>query len=183
MVEDTPDDLVHEIFTQAFWEGHPLGRPILGTKESVEAITQRRLSDHFRGAYAAENVIISAAGNLEHSQLREALEKAFGSMPSKARNGSDAPPQVVPKVVIRNKELEQSHVCLGTSSYPQNHSDRYCELRDEHDARRIDELSTLPEYPREARSRLFGVFGHQRVSRRGISHGVCRVVPTRPSAK
>jgi predicted Zn-dependent peptidase len=125
MVEDTPDDLVHEIFTQAFWEGHPLGRPILGTKESVEAINQRRLADHFKGAYAAENVIISAAGNLEHSQLREALDKAFGSMPSKARNGADAPPQVVPKVVIRNKELEQSHVCLGTSSYPQNHTDRY----------------------------------------------------------
>jgi predicted Zn-dependent peptidase len=125
MVEDTPDDLVHEIFTQAFWEGHPLGRPILGTKESVEAINQRRLFDHFKGAYAAENVIISAAGNLEHSQLRESLERAFGAMPPKARNGADAPPQVVPKVVIRNKELEQSHVCLGTSSYPQNHADRY----------------------------------------------------------
>ena len=126
MVEDTPDDLVHEIFTQAFWEGHPLGRPILGTKDSVEAITQERLRDHFRGAYAAENVIISAAGNLEHSQLREALEKAFGSMPSSGR--ATAPTRlrkVVPKVVIRNKELEQSHVCLGTSSYPQNHSDRY----------------------------------------------------------
>ena len=125
MVEDTPDDLVHEIFTQAFWEGHPLGRPILGTKESVEAITQERLRGHFRSAYAAENVIISAAGNLEHAQLRDALEKAFGPMPPRARNGSEAPPQVVPKVVIRSKELEQSHVCLGTSSYPQNHADRY----------------------------------------------------------
>jgi predicted Zn-dependent peptidase len=125
MVEDTPDDLVHEIFTQSFWEGHPLGRPILGTKESVEAITEQRLRAHFRGAYAAENVIISAAGNLEHSQLREALEQAFGSMPVSAKNGADAPPNVVPKVVIRNKELEQSHVCLGTSSYPQNHADRY----------------------------------------------------------
>src|SRR6187402_3981336 len=77
MVEDTPDDLVHEIFTQAFWEGHPLGRPILGTKESVEALTQQRLRNHFRGAYAAENVIISAAGNLEHSSLRAALEASF----------------------------------------------------------------------------------------------------------
>ena len=125
MVEDTPDDLVHELFTQSFWEGHPLGRPILGTKESVEAINQRRLRDHFNGAYAAENVIISAAGNLEHVQLREALEKAFGPMPPRARNGADAPPHVVPKVVIRSKDLEQSHVCLGTSSYPQNHADRY----------------------------------------------------------
>ena len=125
MVEDTPDDLVHEIFTQAFWEGHPLGRPILGTKDTVEAITQDRLRDHFRGAYAAENVIISAAGNLEHSDLREALDKAFGSMPSSGRGHAGGPPKVVPKVVIRNKELEQSHVCLGTPSYPQNHSDRY----------------------------------------------------------
>src|SRR5512145_2194472 len=125
MVEDTPDDLVHEIFTQAFWEGHPLGRPILGTKESVEAITQQRLRDHFRGAYAAENVIISAAGNLEHSQLRDALEQAFGSMPVTGVKQNGGPPSVVPKVVIRNKDLEQSHLCLGASSYPQNHSARY----------------------------------------------------------
>ena len=125
MVEDTPDDLVHEIFTQAFWSGHPLGRPILGTKESVEGLTQGCLRDYFQGAYAAENVIISAAGNLEHSQLRAALETAFGPMPPRARNSAEAPPSVVPKVVIRNKDLEQSHVCLGTPSYPQNHDDRY----------------------------------------------------------
>lgn len=125
MVEDTPDDLVHELFTQAFWEGHPLGRPILGTKESVESITQQRLRDHFRGAYAAENVIISAAGNLDHARVRDALEKAFGSMPSAGTAQNGAPPQVVPKVVIRSKELEQSHLCLGASSYPQNHDARY----------------------------------------------------------
>jgi predicted Zn-dependent peptidase len=125
MVEDTPDDLVHELFTQAFWEGHPLGRPILGTKESVEGLTQQRLRDHFRGAYAAENVIISAAGNLEHASLREALEKAFGEMPSAGRKETWTPPAVVPKVVIRTKELEQSHICLGASSYPQNHDSRY----------------------------------------------------------
>jgi predicted Zn-dependent peptidase len=125
MVEDTPDDLVHEIFTQAFWQGHPLGRPILGTRETVEGITQSRLRDHFRGAYAAENVIISAAGNLEHAQLREALDAAFGSMPASGVHEPSGPPNVVPKIVIRNKELEQSHVCLGTPSYPQNHGDRY----------------------------------------------------------
>jgi predicted Zn-dependent peptidase len=125
MVEDTPDDLVHELFTQAFWEGHPLGRPILGTKDSVEGLTQQRLRDHFRGAYAAENVIISAAGNLEHGALRHALEQAFGEMPSAGRKESWTPPAVIPKVVIRTKELEQSHICLGSSSYPQNHDARY----------------------------------------------------------
>ena len=125
MVEDTPDDLVHELFTQAFWEGHPLGRPILGTKESVEGLTEQRLRDHFRGAYAAENVIISAAGNLEHAALRDALETAFGDMPSVGRQETWTPPAVIPKVVIRPKELEQSHICLGASSYPQNHDARY----------------------------------------------------------
>jgi predicted Zn-dependent peptidase len=125
MVEDTPDDLVHELFTQAFWEGHPLGRPILGTKGSVESLTQQRLRDHFRGAYAAENVIISAAGNIEHASVRDALEKAFGAMPSSGRAQHVQPPNVVPKVVIRSKDLEQSHICLGASSYPQNHNARY----------------------------------------------------------
>ena len=125
MVEDTPDDLVHELFTQAFWEGHPLGRPILGTKASVESLNQQRLRDHFRGAYAAENVIVSAAGNLEHASVRDALENAFGSMPSAGQRQSIVPPEVVPKVVIRSKELEQSHICLGASSYPQNHDARY----------------------------------------------------------
>ncbi|MSO55734.1 MAG: insulinase family protein [Acidobacteria bacterium] len=125
MVEDTPDDLVHELFTQAFWEGHPLGRPILGTKDSVEGLTERRLREHFRGAYAAENVIISAAGNLEHAWVRDALEKAFGQMPSAGTAPAAVPPKVVPKVVIRSKELEQSHLCVGASSYPQNHDARY----------------------------------------------------------
>src|SRR6266576_3083042 len=65
MVEDTPDDLVHELFTQHFWEGHPLGRPILGSKETVEALTRETLLEYFRGAYVARNMIISAAGNLD----------------------------------------------------------------------------------------------------------------------
>src|ERR671915_474432 len=54
MVEDTPDDLVHELFTQHFWEGHPLGRPILGSKETVEAFTTGTLAAYFRGAYVAK---------------------------------------------------------------------------------------------------------------------------------
>src|SRR5438477_385288 len=66
MVEDTPDDLVHEIFTQGFWEDHPLGRPILGTKDTVESFTSDLLRGYFRSAYTASNLIISAVGNLEH---------------------------------------------------------------------------------------------------------------------
>src|SRR5512138_2818485 len=82
MVEDTPDDLVHELFTQHFWEGHPLGRPILGSKETVESFTSEVIMRYFRGAYVAKNMIISAAGNLEHARLRELVESAFGELAS-----------------------------------------------------------------------------------------------------
>jgi predicted Zn-dependent peptidase len=125
MVEDTPDDLVHEMFTQSFWEGHPLGRPILGSRETVEAFTPQSLREYFQSAYTAGNIIVSAAGNVDHARVRELVSSAFQSMPSSAERPPDTPPTVVPQVIVRNKELEQSHICVGTSSYPQNHDDRY----------------------------------------------------------
>jgi predicted Zn-dependent peptidase len=125
MVEDTPDDLVHEMFTQSFWEGHPLGRPILGSRETVEAFTQQSLREYFESAYTAGNIIVSAAGNIEHARVRELVSSAFESIRSSASRPPDTPPTVVPQVSIRNKDLEQSHICIGASSYPQNHDDRY----------------------------------------------------------
>ena len=125
MVEDTPDDLVHELFTQHFWEGHSLGRPILGTKETVEALNADTLREYFRDAYVASNMIVSAAGNLDHARVRELVTQAFHELPASGEAFADRPPRVVPQVVTRTKELEQSHVCLGTNSYPQSHEDRY----------------------------------------------------------
>src|SRR4051812_4357831 len=125
MVEDTPDDLVHELFTQGFWENHPLGRPILGTRETVESFNAPLLRDYFQQAYTAQNLIVSAVGNLEHDRVRMLVEERFGSLPAAASTVGEHAPDVVPKVLIRNKELEQSHLCIGVSSYPQNHDDRY----------------------------------------------------------
>ena len=154
----------------------------LGTKESVEALTQQRLRDHFRGAYAAENVIISAAGNLEHAQLRAALEKAFGSMPAAGLKQNGGPPRVIPKVIIRNKELEQSHLCLGTASYPQDHDDRYASYV-------MNTMfggsmsSRLFQNIREKRGLAYSVFSAStRIATRDIS--LCMpAVRTRPSEK
>src|SRR5262245_60674444 len=80
MVEDTPDDLVHELFTQGFWENHSLGRPILGTRETVEAFTSESLRHYFQGAYTAKNFIVSAVGNLDHDRLRELVAEKFGTV-------------------------------------------------------------------------------------------------------
>ena len=125
MVEDTPDDLVHELFTQGFWENHPLGRPILGVRETVESFSADLLRDYFVNVYTPRNLIVSAVGNLEHGRVRELVEEKFGSLNSGGVTLGEDAPTVVPKVLIRNKELEQSHLCLGASSYPQNHDDRY----------------------------------------------------------
>jgi predicted Zn-dependent peptidase len=125
MVEDTPDDLVHELFTQGFWENHPLGRPILGTRGTVESFDVDLLRQHFRNAYIAPNFIVSAVGNLEHARVRELVEQKFAGVPSTGEAFSEQVPMVVPKILIRNKEIEQSHLCVGASSYPQNHDDRY----------------------------------------------------------
>jgi predicted Zn-dependent peptidase len=125
MVEDTPDDLVHELFTENFWVDHPLGRPILGTPETVEALTKHGLRAYFESVYSAPNMIIAAVGNVDHQQVRDLVEAAFGTVSSDSSEVSYVAPRVEPRIVIRNKELEQSHVCLGTSSYQQDHADRY----------------------------------------------------------
>jgi predicted Zn-dependent peptidase len=125
MVEDTPDDLVHELFTQHFWEGHPLARPILGSRETVEALNRETILGYFGGAYVAPNIVVSAAGNLDHGRVRDLVQAAFGDLSSSGEPFGENPPQVSPQVVTRAKELEQSHLCLGTNSYPQSHADRY----------------------------------------------------------
>src|SRR5437660_74903 len=115
MVEDTPDDLVHELFTQGFWENHPLGRPILGTKETVESLTAQSLREYFHNAYTARNLIVSAVGNVEHERVRDLVAEKFGSLTAPGEPAVDEAPSVVPKILVRNKELEQSHLCLGVS--------------------------------------------------------------------
>jgi predicted Zn-dependent peptidase len=125
MVEDTPDDLVHELFTESFWQGHPLGRPILGTKETVEALTQDGLRRYFASTYCAPNLIVAAVGNIDHQRVRDLVMRAFDGLPTQSAPVTEAPPRVVPATLIRNKDLEQSHVCLGTNGYRQDHEDRY----------------------------------------------------------
>jgi predicted Zn-dependent peptidase len=125
MVEDTPDDLVHELFTQGFWENHPLGRPILGTRETVESFDSNLLRSYFTNAYTPRNLILSAVGNLEHARVRDLVLDKFGSLVQVGEPLTEEAPTVVPKTTIRTKDLEQSHLCVGVNSYPQKHEDRY----------------------------------------------------------
>ncbi len=125
MVEDTPDDLVHELFTQSFWRDHPLGQPILGTTESVQELTPDVLRAYFSDTYTAGNFVVVAVGNVTHERMRGLVEPTIGALAQQGTASVQFPPAVMPHAQVRAKDLEQSHVLLGTSSYPQNHDDRY----------------------------------------------------------
>src|SRR5712691_7336558 len=126
MVEDTPDDLVHEIFVTSFWPDHPLGRPILGTEETVNRLRREQILSHYAETFHPANLIFSASGNIHPEQLLPYLEKAFpvDTRPP-MRRGWPAP---LPKqhVILREKrELEQVHLCLGSRGFAQQGGERY----------------------------------------------------------
>src|SRR5271169_4107166 len=126
MVEDTPDDLVHEIFTQTYWRGHALGRPILGTRRTVRGFDRKRLLSYFRRHYAPNNLLIAAAGHIKHSQIVDLVEQEFGDLTAGAALRSGAIPVPHPHLQVRHKkDLEQVHVCVGAPSYPQPHENRF----------------------------------------------------------
>jgi predicted Zn-dependent peptidase len=126
MDEDNPDYLVHEIFTQNFWKDHPLGKPILGTKETVRSFEQVKLLDFYRQRFAPNNMIISAAGNLNHQNFVQLIQDKFAALAA-VPNGFRLPaPEVTPHVITRNKKsLEQVQLCVGVPSHPISDEKRY----------------------------------------------------------
>jgi predicted Zn-dependent peptidase len=126
MVEDTPDDLVMELFTGAFWPAHPLGRPILGTKRSVSRIRREGLATFFRSIYRPRNLVVAAAGHLDHGETSRVVQRHFGGVAPGGHSKDGGPPRPAARIVARSKkELEQVHVCFGTPAYPQAHPSRY----------------------------------------------------------
>src|SRR3954453_5985160 len=105
MDEDNPDYLVHEIFTQNFFKDHPLGKPILGTKETVRRFDQPSILSYYGGKFAPGNMIISAAGNLDHHELVELLRERFESLPPVTNGWHDTPPKTNSRIIrrIRNR--------------------------------------------------------------------------------
>ena len=126
MDQDNPDYLVHEIFTQNFWHGHPLGKPILGTRETVKQFTPESLFACFHRWYTPNNMVITAAGNLEHARLRELVAREFAELAPATDGFVDSAPCPHARITTRTKrELEQVHICLGVPSYPMAHERRF----------------------------------------------------------
>ena len=125
MVEDTPDDQVHELFGSMFWKNNSLAQPILGSSGSVGDFDRDTLLDFVRNCYCGENLLITAAGNLDHQKVVDQVADEFSSVQPKGRVPDIRVPEYHSGIDIRRKHLEQLHFCLGTKALPQNHPDRF----------------------------------------------------------
>lgn len=126
MDEDNPDYLVHELFTQNFWRGHALGRPILGTKETLEGFNHQVVEDFFQRRYGPNQMVITAAGHLDHARFVTLVGERFLALRAQPDGASDSVPQSHAHITCRSKrELEQVHLCVGVPCYPLPHEKRY----------------------------------------------------------
>ncbi|MCJ7640342.1 MAG: insulinase family protein [Desulfobacterales bacterium] len=125
MVEDTPDDYVHDLFNRVCWGNHPLGYPILGTRELVQSFTREEIYHYYKENYQPKRIIICAAGNLHHQEVVDRIEEAFREMPRSNKLRERVKPQPISATNIWKRELEQVHFCLGTKGIQYNHSLRF----------------------------------------------------------
>lgn len=126
-IRDTPDDYVHDLVDQALWNGHPLGRPIIGSEETVEAITRDELIAYLREHYRADRLVIAAAGDLLHEQVVELVEQYFGDL-EPGPPGDPHPARLDdarPSVQLLGRPTEQAHLCLAWPALPYTDERRF----------------------------------------------------------
>jgi predicted Zn-dependent peptidase len=126
MEVDNPEYMVHETFFSRFWKKHPLGRSILGTKATINSFDPEGLRDYYSEVYVPANIVVTAAGRLDHSTIVDLASEYFGSLPSGAAAPEEAAPNTEPPLILKSKRsLEQVHLCLGVPALPIAHPRRY----------------------------------------------------------
>jgi predicted Zn-dependent peptidase len=126
MEADQPEFVLHEAFIGNFWKGHGLGRPILGTKETVKKFTREMLIDYYDRIYTPENITITAAGNLEHHEIVRLVESRFAGLKKRDELPLGPVPKTHAPIILKKKEsLEQVHIAMGVPSYPLAHARRF----------------------------------------------------------
>ena len=128
MIEDTPQELIHDLLTQAVFGNHPLGRPVLGSAEVIANVSRRSIAAYHRARYAPGNVVVAAAGNLSHEGLialvegMEAKIRPSGRRPAGRAPWVSAPP---PRLAFQRKDTEQYHLCLGAPGISRSDKRRF----------------------------------------------------------
>lgn len=125
MYEDSPDELIHDLFLQTMWDGSDLGEPTIGFADSVVKITPDDLRAHMHGHYAPNSVIVAAAGNVEHERFVEMVAEQFSSFEGACALPRAESPRTTPAVHVRHKDSEQAYVVLGTRGLSVRDERRY----------------------------------------------------------
>lgn len=125
MYEDTPDEMIHDIFLDKVWAGHALGKNILGTRESIMSFNREIVLQYYHENYTPDNIVIAASGNLNHQTLLELAEVYFKDMTGKKAYQKIEQPHFYEVNQSVYKDTEQVHICLGTFSVPQNSPEIY----------------------------------------------------------
>lgn len=126
MEVDSPEYLIHEIFCSNFWKGHALGRSILGTKKTITGFHQQKVRDYYSEVYQPRNILITAAGNLDHDKLVRLAEERFSGLAAREGLAPQAAPKSNAAIVFKNKRsLEQVHLYMGVPAYPLPHAARF----------------------------------------------------------
>jgi len=125
MVEDTPDDIIHDLFAAQIWGGHPLARPILGTRELVSGFHRDAIADYFGEEYVPPRIIIAVAGNVTHEQVVELFGKGFNGYTRPARPRASEAVKLAPGINIVHKALEQVHLVMGFPGLAHAAPERY----------------------------------------------------------
>jgi predicted Zn-dependent peptidase len=130
--EDTPDDLVHDLFTETLWPGHPLGRPILGTKSSIEAAGRDQVRRFYRRHYVPGSLVVVAAGNLRHETLLELVGEHMEpgrvrAVEPSAWNLREAgtAPEPSGRSTLKRRKTEQANIVIGTNGLSRTDPDRF----------------------------------------------------------
>jgi len=125
MVEDTPDDYIHDFFNRVCWGDHPLGFPIFGTSDLVQSFHREQILQFLKENYQPNRIIICAAGNVKHQEVVDRIGETFGQLPRSEKERKRLKPDSISTTNIRKRELEQVHFCLGTKGLQYNHSLRF----------------------------------------------------------
>ncbi len=126
MEADQPEFVLHEAFTSNFWRGHGLGKPILGTRETVKKYQRDMVLDFYNRVYSPSNILITAAGNLDHAEIVKMIADKFGDMGSRGVPPVITTPKSYAPLILKTKDsLEQVHIAMGVPSYPLAHELRF----------------------------------------------------------
>jgi predicted Zn-dependent peptidase len=133
MHEDSPEDVVHDLFTQALWPDHPLGRPILGTVDTIRDATRESVARFYRRHYVPGNLVVAAAGNLQHEDLIGLLRKRMalgrelkvGSVSGWNLRAAKHTPEPSGRDLVKRRKTEQANICLGTNGLTRSDPERF----------------------------------------------------------